>query len=1034
MKYTPSQSKAIHHEGENILVSASAGSGKTGVLKARVLRKLKDGKNIDDLIVLTFTEGAAKEMKSRIIEELKANHLEDQMVKLDNAIISTFDSFTLRMVRAYHYLLDLPADISISDSLLIEMESQKVLEDIIKSYYLKNDDDFRQVVKLLFSGNDRFLSQAILNLAKAIKKIPNHMNLINNYHEIFNENTIEVAYQEYFSMLKQELGIIRDFFSQYRNDNYHQFSEDCDLYLDQCMAIYDELANASQPEEIISLVNAFKLPRKPTKPKNADEWLETHQASKKMIASIQKEFNEIDISKGIDPWIETKPRVQCLLNMTKDYLQAMKDVQHQLNLYSFDDIMNFAIELFENHEDIKESYKNRIDEILVDEYQDTNDLQDYLISLISNNNLFMVGDVKQSIYRFRDANPKNFLRLLNDYSHTQKGSAIRLLENFRSNRFLLKTINQLFLQLMTIHQGGVNYSDNHQLVSGFDDEFGLNQKNDPINFFYYDSKAILEKYEDLKKDDIEAWIIASDIKRKIEARQAIFDGKDFREIKYSDITILVDRKNAFSRYAKILSEHQIPVDIYDKQAFSESEEIIFINQYLKLLQSLIENNQDAFKKSFYSLARSFVYQIDDQDILNFLIHDKDPMNYYQAYDVFHRMDEDIKKILPLVNKVSNLKLIETIYQETNIYRQIALLDNPQSKSKKLDYFRHLISQQTEKDFFDLIAYLDFISENDSLDIEYKESRENVEAIKLMSIHQSKGLQFPVVYMLGLHKKFNFQENKDLFNFSPDYGVLTYANQDGLHRTFLEMLYFKRIKNEDISEKIRLLYVALTRAKEEVNFVIEAKESLNVEKIYYNNYLEMLYDGYNLQAKDIIYDLKALENKNQKNIEETNQTINYKQFDYKVETVDERRFSKSEHKLFDDQTKSALAYGDEIHQSLEQINYLDLEDSMSNLPSHIQKSIKYLSQTDLFKSLINPRFFKEYEFLDDVDGYMRSGIIDLLIEDDQSLIVIDYKLKNIDDQAYEKQINAYVNYLKKITDKQVKGYLYSLLKENLKQIV
>jgi ATP-dependent exoDNAse (exonuclease V) beta subunit len=197
---------------------------------------------------------------------------------------------------------------------------------------------------------------------------------------------------------------------------------------------------------------------------------------------------------------------------------------------------------------------------------------------------------------------------------------------------------------------------------------------------------------------------------------------------------------------------------------------------------------------------------------------------------------------------------------------------------------------------------------------------------------------------------------------------------------------------------------------------------------------MLYDGYDLQAEDIIYDLKDFKSENQKSIETTDERITYKQFDYKVEEIDERRFSKSEHTLFDDQTKSALAYGDEIHQSLEQINYLDLDQSMSNLPVHIQKSIKYLSQTDLFKSLNNPIFFKEYEFLDDIDGHMRSGIIDLLIEDDSNMIVIDYKLKNIDDEAYEKQINAYVNYLNKITDKQVKGYLYSLLNENLKQIV
>ena len=169
--YTASQNKAIHHEGENILVSASAGSGKTGVLKARVLRKLNDGIDIDRLIVLTFTEAAAAEMKSRIIEELQKNRLDNQLIKLDNAIISTFDAFTLRLVREYHYLLNLPSDVQISDKLLIEMESRKVLDEVISSYYLNHSNDFKEMVKLLFSGNDSFLNKGILSLAKVIKKI-----------------------------------------------------------------------------------------------------------------------------------------------------------------------------------------------------------------------------------------------------------------------------------------------------------------------------------------------------------------------------------------------------------------------------------------------------------------------------------------------------------------------------------------------------------------------------------------------------------------------------------------------------------------------------------------------------------------------------------------------------------------------------------------------------------------------------------------------------------------------------------------------
>lgn len=1036
MRYTKSQSKAIHHEGQNILVSASAGSGKTGVLKARVLRKIHDGVDIDQLIVLTFTEAAAAEMKSRIINELNKEGMTQQLIKMDNAIISTFDAFTLRLVRTYHYLLDLPSDISISDRLLIEMASRESLDSVIQSYYQKNDPDFNDLLVMMFSGNDHFLSSAVLRLAKALKKIPNYQRMIEDYELVFNEDMVKAAYKTYFDLIKDDIHLIVQRFNRYYINNYQVYSEECDIYLDTCKDCFSHLADKDASiDDFIQKIVSFKLPSRPRKPRHLDEWLETDTEDIKAIKTIHQELMDchiLDIN-YLDAWQETLPRVKILLNMTKDYLEQMALIQKEKDLYGFDDMMNFAIRLFEDHKDVKAIYQENINEILIDEYQDTNDLQDYFISLIANHNIFMVGDVKQSIYRFRDANPNNFMRLLNQYQNNQQGKAIRLSENFRSNRHLLQGINDLFFNLMLPHQGGVDYKDHHALVSGYDKDYLLNHQHRTSLMHFYDLEAIQETYEDLKKEEIEATIVANDIIRKIEKRQPIFDGGDLREITYSDITILVDRKTSFSQYQKVLSSFSIPVDVYDKTAFSDSDEIIFINQFLILMDAYIKKDMQIFKQALYSVARSFVYQIDDGPIIHQLIQGDKDLEFLLAHPAFEALYKDLKTLSPLVNQAPNLDIVDSIYKRTRIYEKLVHLDNPGSSEKKLDYFRHLIAGQTSVDFSDLIKYLNFIQEQRSLDIEYKESKDQKQAVKLMSIHASKGLQFPVVYMMGLYKRFNFTENKESFNFSKDYGVLTYGYDQGFYRTFLERLYFRQGLSEDVSEKVRLLYVAMTRAKEELNFLLEDNQGQLKDPIRFNNYQDMIYAGYKLKPYDVVSNLIMPEKKEEKDLDLNSSKIIHKQFSFEQESIDESHFSKKESGFFDDDIKAAMAYGDNIHQLLEDVDFSQPSQDLGFLPKQIQESIKHLKASDLFKSLKSPRFYQEYEFIDHSSNYDRQGIIDLLIIDQEKCIILDYKLKQIDEPAYVSQLKGYKDYLESLGQTNIYGYLYSLIDQELKKV-
>ncbi|MCF7923498.1 MAG: UvrD-helicase domain-containing protein [Candidatus Izimaplasma sp.] len=1043
MKYTTKQLQAINHEGENILVSASAGSGKTGVLKARVIRKIKNGVDIDKLIVLTFTKAAAEEMKSRIIKELEELELTEQIIKLDNAIISTFDAFTLRLVNEYHYLLHLPGDVSISDKILIDMESKNLLKDIIKEYYQRDDQEFHQLVKLLFASNDDFLEKAILTVAKGIKKIPNYQTLIKDYNnQFFTEELFQSAYKKYFEYIKADIIKIFNKFLEYYDENYNQYDIASNQYLEQVKQLYVDLVNETNPDKIIEMVKDFKHPSKPRKPKEVDVYLEA-DPYKPLLKKLKQEFEEnliegyaLDKTKVL----ESKPRAKIILEMASKYLLRLSELQYEKSLYSYDDIMSFAIRLFEENPDIKHKYINSIDEILVDEYQDTNDLQDYFISLISNNNIFMVGDVKQSIYRFRDANPKNFTRIFNEYEEKNTGKAIRLKENFRSNQYLLDVINTLFLNIMSEKLGGVNYKDNHSLISGYGEDYGLNEKNNPIIEHYYNSEAILEKHEDLSKSEIEAHIVGKSIVKKIADRQPIFTGEEFRPIEYKDITILVDRKTSFSKYKKILSSYGIPIDVYSDEEFVETEEIIFLFQFLLLIQTFREKEvfNKYFKKAFYSVSRSFVYQIEDQIIIDFLVNEDFNKGFtfdrLDNYSDFKKLKTDLEGLLEIVDKVPNYQVIDEIYNRLNIYGKIAELDNPEAKENKLDYFRELVFSQKETGFNDLIAYLEFINEQSNLDIEYNETREDINAIKLMTIHKAKGLQFPIVYLIGLNKKFNFTENKELFNFSPRYGVLTHSYHQGFHRNFLENLYLREISSEDDSEKVRLLYVALTRAKEEINLVLEAIEDFKFEKIAYNKYIEMLYDGLNLEPYDIIFDLTMPKAKTAKAKTEVKTSLEKLRFDFKKQLEEEKSYSKTTNKFISDDTLKAIQYGDEIHKLLEKIDYNNLDESLEILPDNIKASIISLTNTKLFKGFNNPTFYQEYEFFDQQNNRYINGIIDLLVIDENKAYIIDYKLKSINDEAYIEQLKGYKQYLKKVIDLKIDAYLYSLIDRDLKQII
>jgi ATP-dependent helicase/nuclease subunit A len=1039
MGYTKSQLEAINYKTGNILVSASAGSGKTGVLKERVITKLKNGIDIDKLVILTFTKAAAEEMKSRIINEIESLNLTDQLPKIDNAIISTFDAFTLRLVTEYHYLLGLDKDITISDQVLIKIRKQETIKKVLEKYYLNNDEAFKLLFKRYFNKSDGWLEDSVYKIGEALRKLADYEQYICDYADLYQEKEfIELNAKKYIKQIIQKLKDEYQDFSVMYLEKLPAFDEKFQEYILNVKTIVDEIINEDDENVIIIKIINFK---RPTKPKNKEL---SAPAILDVLKDIKDEFKKLFVFSYDDLLTSVKSSFQVaneLLKIVTDYLDEFNRIKAEEMLYSYEDIMFFAIKLFEDFDDIRLKFINNIHEILIDEYQDTNDLQDWFISLIANNNVFMVGDVKQSIYRFRDANPKNFMRIYREYNDHNTGKAIFLQENFRSNRFVLEAINQIFKQIMTYEVGGVDYEDEQVLKTGYDEDYLLHDAN-AFETKVYDINLIKDDYPNQTREETEAHLVAQDILKRMEDNEEIYDlklGKK-RSLAFSDFTVLVDRKKAFLTYAKVISKYNIPIDIYDDEPFFSSDEIRFVFQYLLLINCFKDDKyfKKYFKTSLYAVARSFVYRIKDEVIAKFLafesleeIADISKLSNDTSLRIIY---QDINDIIAYYWDYPPSKILEIVYQKTNIYLKIAELNNPRQKEEKLDFFLLKVKAIKEFTYQELIMYLEAIIETEDFDIEYAEKKNNVNAVKLMSIHKSKGLQFPIVYLIGLYKQFMNMENKEPFIFNKDYGILTKSYQEGFYPNFLQKLYFNEVESENVSEKVRLLYVAMTRAINKIVLVLDYDESFLEKKHKILSFKHLLYQTIKID-ENMIEEFKIPSLVNQKKaLNVSEEVIEFKRFDFSYEKLVKVRYSKAMTNFLDDDAIKMIDKGNEYHQLLEIVDFNDLENSIKDFPNNLKQAIKNLVNQPLFTELKNPKFYQEYEFYQEKENRVLRGIIDLLIIAEDRVITLDYKLKNIDDEAYVKQLKGYYDFLKEKIDKPIKLFLYSLFDNELKEVI
>ena len=545
--------------------------------------------------------------------------------------------------------------------------------------------------------------------------------------------------------------------------------------------------------------------------------------------------------------------------------------------------------------------------------------------------------------------------------------------------------------------------------------------NNSLEIYNYD----MDNNDEFSKEEKELFIIAEDIQEKINNKYQVFDKKsgELRDIRYSDICIITDRNKYLDKYKKILEYKGISSVLYKDEDLTSDDTILVLKNLIALVSHVGNNIYDnKFRYLFTSVARSFLFEYSDDKI-------------YQIFQVRSFKDDLIvKKCLNIDLFMPLSSVIISIIDEFMVYDKLTKLPDMEKNLVRISNLLDIANSLSTLgyDIMNFVDYLDAVIEN-GLTVKYSVNTSGGDAVKIMNIHKSKGLEFSLCYFTGMHNKFTIKEINDEILFSSKYGIIFPYMKEELTDTILKDLYVDNYYLEEVSEKIRLFYVALTRCREKMIIVTSLdleKEKYSrlvpyEERIKYRSFLDIL-NSISVISKYVVpksanyshdYDFVKVKDIAKTNL---NKVISKKEINLNYDIVENKHFSKEVKKVLDKETIKTMEYGTKVHESLEFASFID-------------KDNKYV--VNLLEKLDNNfiNVYKEYEFMYEEDNTLYTGVIDLMLEYDNYINIVDYKLKNIDDENYIKQLNGYRNYIERISKKPVKTYLYSIIDNELKEL-
>lgn len=1162
--FTDEQIKAIETNECNLIVSAAAGSGKTAVLVERIIRKITSPEskiNIDNLLVVTFTNAAASEMKERIetslnkiieqkdLDKKYIANITKQITLLPLADITTIHSFCLRVIRDNIHKTDLDPGFRVADGSEINIILTEALEELFEiELSSENNENF---VELIYNFDDRReekCKEAIIELYNFSRSLPDFKSYLLKSCEKIDINSWEDFLNSYFGKklfheIRIEIEECID--SVYKGELYlKDISELSKYYLNyvELRENLEQLLKSDNVDDLLSKIESFKFNRlSPVKgydeEKNAVKGFreKVKEAFKSIIKKYGKSHEYIIKSlKGSHRIISE------LVRVILKFHEVFSSMKKEKGIIDFSDIEQMCFEILVNKRedgnyeasDESKGYMKKYAEILIDEYQDSNRIQEEILKSISRENppyntpnIFMVGDVKQSIYRFRNACPEMFIEKYKSYKEDGLYRKIKLYKNFRSSKNILMAVNDIFELIMSENIGGINYTEEEFLTLGSTME---EEGQISINILNYDKDQEKILDEELTSIKAEARMVGKLITDLIEKKEMIQQGEKLKEIDYKDIVILSRTTESISRiFLEELSSWGIPVFVDSKTGYFESYEI----KIMLSLLSIIDNPYQDIP--LLSVLKSPIGGFTPDEIMDIRLVNEEAYLYENMLALDNKKIKDfIERLNSYREESSYLKIHELIWKlctETGFYGYVAALPYGNERRANLKLLFKKGKDFEDGNFKGLFNFINFINKFKENSGDFGSARsigENENVVRLMSIHKSKGLEFPVVFLIRCNKNVNFGDVRKKLVYHNDLGIAmdyTDINKRVVMTSIIRNLMKNTLKNDILSEEMRLLYVAMTRAKYKL-IITASVSSTNIEKSYLKwedglTYaLGKLSNSYINSAKNFldfimpgamynkIFDIKNWEmNDISKSSFVEREFINNSDINENVYKEITRRLSyeypfekftklpgfvtvtelKRRWEIFDDDNdfNRDIAIdsprflsggrnfkGNEVG-SLNHLilQYLDLnkeytyeslneeldkmisEDRInqnqrmfimlnnimnflsSNLVERIRKSSMVMKEFPI-QSLFSSRELFDLDFDDENnEPIMVQGIIDLFFEEDDEIVLLDYKTDRKVDESliheFERQLNIYSKCIEKILGKKVKEKLIYLLSKN-----
>lgn len=907
VSWTTEQQQVIDLRNRNILVSAAAGSGKTAVLVERIVKIITDKNHpvdIDHLLIVTFTNAAAAEMRERIGNAIEKaldeqpgdEHLLRQLTLIHNAQITTIDSFCLYVVRNHFHEIDLEPNFRIGDEGELKLLREDVLGRVLEQNYEDPSEAFSDFVEGYASGRtDAALNEMILQLYEFSRSYPWPEKWLDSFVGAYRiETREELDRAEWLAPLTENICFVL---------------KDCEQLLKQALAItqqddgpdmyekavqsdlekYEGLSRLTSFCELSEALSDIKYDRLASSrgfegdPDKLELVKSLREQAKDVVKKLCKQYFFCSPEMMIEQLERTEPMLEEVVRLTKQFADEFAAAKRRKNLVDFHDVEHFALQILVDEETEKakktaEEFRDTFEEIMIDEYQDSNEVQETLLRSISReergeNNIFMVGDVKQSIYRFRLARPELFMKKYDSYSLEESTTQrIDLHKNFRSREEVLTCTNDIFYKIMARSLGNVEYDAEAALYPGA--SYPVSADFIPEILLADSNDELLEDTELTDKKTLEAKIVAEEIKHLMKT-QPVTDkaAGTLRAAHYSDIVILLRSLSGWAdSLVEVLNENGIPAHTVSSTGYFSTVEVQTVLSMLRLLDNprqdipmaavlrspmagltdeelavlRLEDGSVPFHEAVLELAEGLYEEGGQIEISNSEEDQKQGRNADEktenhieitAHRKLLKFYKKYKQLRQLVPDTPIHELIEIILRETGYGHYVAAMPAGNRRTANLNMLLEKAAAYEKTSYKGLFHFVRYIDELQKYDVDFGEADmvgENEDVVRIMSIHKSKGLEFPIVIVSGMGKNFNKQDTRSKMVLHPELGIgLDYM--DGKLRikspTIAKKAIAKQIDLENLGEELRVLYVALTRAKEKLILTGTLKDAAEKLEFY-----------------------------------------------------------------------------------------------------------------------------------------------------------------------------------------------------------